>query len=307
MSAECGIGMRIGNTLSGQQRIRCGLFDAANGVYFFINSSGINVAVSRDGVETVIPSSNFNVDKLDGTGPSNVTWNPLQGYVYAIHSSWYGYGVIEFGIFAGTSSSSEQKLIVCHRYYNTSSTSLKNPNLNISVSLENQATTALAQVFVSGRHFSIWGNYTPIYRSNSTYRLAASVNSTTTFIPILSIKRKPGYDGNCVRIHSLDFSATSDVLVQVRVKTALTGANFVNLPDQDVNESIVLSDSTATAISTPGIIIWTGLIPNDKSALRQIDQINVVVSEQDIVTVCAKALSITNGSLTCVFRWVEEW
>lgn len=49
-------------------------------------------------VETRIPSQNFNIDRLDGTGPSNYTINTARIQMLYIDYTWYGAGFIRWGL-----------------------------------------------------------------------------------------------------------------------------------------------------------------------------------------------------------------
>jgi hypothetical protein len=49
-------------------------------------------------VETRVPSQNFNIDRLDGTGPSNYTINTARIQMVYIDYTWYGAGFIRWGL-----------------------------------------------------------------------------------------------------------------------------------------------------------------------------------------------------------------
>jgi len=49
-------------------------------------------------VNTFIPSSSFNIDRLDGTGPTGMVFDPSKGNVFEIGIQYLGYGNAKFGI-----------------------------------------------------------------------------------------------------------------------------------------------------------------------------------------------------------------
>lgn len=302
-TSEAGLGVRIPQLLSGSQQIRWGLFDTSNGFFYMQNSNGLNVGIINNGVEMIVSRSNFNVDRVDGTGPSGINLNVQEGHIYNIVYSWYGYGIVQF-IVNTEDRYGDQKPILLHKYFSTGGTSVRNPNLPLNLTVANRGTNAPMRAYVSGRQFSIIGKYVPVFRVNSAYRTGFTV--TANFLPVLSIRRKPGTEGNAVKLLTADFYGGAEQILQIRVKTTLTGANFVNIPDQLVDESIMLYDTTATAV-TGGIVIWSGIAPADKTALQQVENIQYNLSEQDILTLVARSVSGVNQTVSAILRWQEEW
>lgn len=84
----------------------------------------------EDQINTFIPSSSFNIDKLDGTGPTGMVFDPSKGNVFEIGIQYLGYGNARFGI-----ENPETGVIApFHMVKNANTrttTVLKNPNLGI--------------------------------------------------------------------------------------------------------------------------------------------------------------------------------
>ena len=74
------------------------------------NTSGIKVVKTE---ELRIPQSEFNLDRLDGTGPSGYVLNINRMQMIFIDYSWYGAGKIRYGIRAN-----KGKIIYFHEIYN---------------------------------------------------------------------------------------------------------------------------------------------------------------------------------------------
>lgn len=303
--SEVGVGIRnTVSALSNTQQARWGYFDESNGFYYLLNSNGLNCAILKNGVETVVTRSNFNTDVLDGTGPSGVNLNIANGIIYNIQYSWYGYGSIEF-IVVTRGPDNRQRYLTCHRHFTSNAVSINNPNLPIRVELKNNTTASNANLFVAGRQYSILGKYMPNRRLNSAY-VSVPTPGRTAFSPVISIRRKVDYKGVAIKLSSADFIASSDMFVEIRTKTTLTGAVFSNIPSQIATETAVEDDTTATAV-TGGIVIWAGIIPADKTALRQAEGMQYDISEYDIVTVVAQSISGSVGTFNVALRWTEEW
>ena len=82
-------------------RRRFGVFDELNGAYFEDGGDGTYYCVIRRNtptgvVETRVAREDWNVDRLDGTGPSGITASPLAIQLMVIEYEWYGAGQVEF-------------------------------------------------------------------------------------------------------------------------------------------------------------------------------------------------------------------
>lgn len=96
---------------------RWGYFDANNGFMFAQINGVFRVQVRSDansGTPTLIADvaqSAFNVDKLDGTGPSGMTIALTDDNIYWIDVQWLGAGRIRFGTYY------QGQRVTCHEYY----------------------------------------------------------------------------------------------------------------------------------------------------------------------------------------------
>ena len=72
--------------------------------------SGTNRAVISKVLELRTPQSQWNIDKLDGTGPSGMTIDITKMQMWFIDYSWYGAGTIRFGV-----RNNKGEIIYCHR------------------------------------------------------------------------------------------------------------------------------------------------------------------------------------------------
>ena len=122
-------------------------------------SSGIKVAVVLD---QRVPQSQFNIDKLDGTGVSgyNINLNKMQ--MMGISFSWYGAGFIDFMCRGG-----DGNMILAHR--------LKQNNVNDEAYMRSGNSAVRYQAI----NESING------------RLATDISNSTTTIPLVDASRYP--------------------------------------------------------------------------------------------------------------------
>jgi len=78
---------------------RAGLFTAADGLFFQRSGDVVSVVVRNNTTDTAIAETAWNVDKLDGTGPSGVTVDWDKAQIWFVDYEWLGVGKIRFGVF----------------------------------------------------------------------------------------------------------------------------------------------------------------------------------------------------------------
>lgn len=95
-------------------RQRVGYFGANNGVYFEVSGDTVSFvkrsSVSGTVVNTVIPQSNWNKDKLDGTGESKIVLDASKAQIFWSDFEWLGVGTVRVGFVI------DGGFIVCHTF-----------------------------------------------------------------------------------------------------------------------------------------------------------------------------------------------
>jgi hypothetical protein len=92
---RCGAAFTTGATGSTQL---IGIGDTTDGLFIGYNAAAFGVCVRAATVDTWVAQTAFNIDKLDGTGPSGITLSPTSGNVYAIMYDASGYGDVSYWI-----------------------------------------------------------------------------------------------------------------------------------------------------------------------------------------------------------------
>lgn len=317
-AGEAGIGVRIPLLPTGNQIGRWGLFDGQNGAFFGVNSTNVFVVIRRGGTDTTIPQSSWNVDRLDGTGPSGATLNLSKGNIFQIVFTWYGYGVIEFRVVIPDPSTLAQEVITVHRFSPTGQTSFIDPNLPLRAQIDNNGTAAAYSLFVGGRQYSIIGKYDPTFRVTSERRRITNVTSTLT--PVLSFTRKAVFPSGSARTNSvqvdleeINIISSVDLSYQVLLGGTLNGS-FINYPTATTiipdSETALLVNNTSTTI-TGGEVVFQGVTGGGTGGTRILassELLDFTLPENQVVT-----LAVTNigggGSNTVdvVFRVAESW
>jgi len=95
-------------------RQRVGYYGAANGYYLQLNNTTVSF-VERTSVlgslaENIVAQSSWNVDKMDGTGPSGVTLDLTKAQILFMDLEWLGVGTVRMGFVV------DGNFYVCHRF-----------------------------------------------------------------------------------------------------------------------------------------------------------------------------------------------
>jgi hypothetical protein len=127
--------------VSDSANINAGIFSFAAGT----TGAVATIAQTRAGesaTETFIPQSQWNGDKLDGTGASGVTADWQKGNVFEIGIQYLGYGSLEFKVETVSSGSNNADFVTVH--------TIKNPNTLVNTSLRNPSFPFTMAVYSAG-------------------------------------------------------------------------------------------------------------------------------------------------------------
>lgn len=233
-------------------RRRFGLFDERDGAFFEDGGDGTYYVVCRRNtasgpVETRVARENWNVDKLDGTGPTGIVANPENIQLMVIEYEWYGAGQVEFNFVIGNNKIPVHQFNHANEIPNTWSSTAALP---VRIELTNVAGTAGTHTFYQGSHsFSTEGTTTLLGRQRniSSAITGKSLSSSLTFYPIVAIRMKSS-ELNSLIIPDAYTGATLDntsVFIKVIEGATITGGTWVSYSD----ESPVEYNITATSFT----------------------------------------------------------
>jgi hypothetical protein len=126
-------------------RQRVGYFGTENGIYVQLNNSTLSFVerslVTGVVTETVVNQSSWNVDKMDGTGPSGVILNITKAQILFADIEWLGEGTVRLGFVI------DGNFILCHRFNHANliaSTYITTASLPLRYEITNTGVTANA-------------------------------------------------------------------------------------------------------------------------------------------------------------------
>ena len=148
-SYQPGKSLQIMNTFvmaSGKANLRqrVGYFGTANGIYLEVSGTSSPTFVERNSVsgtvaETRVAQADWNVDKLDGNGPSGFTLDITKAQIHWMDIEWLGLGTVRTGFVLNG------QLVHCHSFHHANlitSTYMTTASLPVRYEIENLGTTA---------------------------------------------------------------------------------------------------------------------------------------------------------------------
>lgn len=246
---------------SPQQNVtkRTGYFDDRDGIYFEQAPDGTLSFVIRSytsaGIGTTerrIPQSQWNKDKLDGTGVSGFTLDITKTQLFFTDFEWLGVGRVRCGF------SIDGKNIIAHEFYNANNLDvvyMSNPNLPVRCEVRNSGN----QVGAGGSFLQICstvmseGGYTESGRefSHTTNLRSVGIGST---VPVLAIRLKNSFKGYpnraTVKLEDISvFSNGANVKYEVVKLRGISGFTDSGAWISENDDSVVEYNQTVTGIT----------------------------------------------------------
>ena len=253
---------------------------------------------------TYVIQANWNVDIMDGTGPSGMTLDQTKGNVYKIQYQWLGFGPIDF--FVEEPSTKVFQLVHRVDYGNANTVpSITNPTLPMYLLSKNVSNTSDIVVKVGSHSAEVEGKIDSLGVPKST-----SVNDktiTTTETPIFSIHSHDVYQSLTNRVEillkSLSASAvggTKPILIRIRRNAVLTEASFGAI---DSDKSTIHVDTTASAMSG-GEELFAFDLPKDGSEFVDLSGLNLNMVAPEIITVSGQTAT-SSSTASATLNWLE--
>jgi hypothetical protein len=284
-------------------RQRAGYFSRQNG--FYLEQDGTNVYFVKRSyttgsvVETRIPQSEWNVDPLNGSGPSDIVLDLTKAQILFSEYEWLGVGSVRLGF------AIDGYFIIAHQFNHAnhiSSVYITTASLPVRYEIENTGTTASAstmrQVCVS---VVSNGGY---FKSTNTHSvIRSSANVGTTLYPLIAVRMASGRTDSVIvpSLFSL-FPTTADDYEYSVTKnpTSITGGSWVTDASGNVEYNI-----SATAMSGGERLLEGFFSATKQSALSeksdtvnfalQLGRTNADTPVSDVMVLSAKVVSGTGG------------
>ena len=293
-------------------RQRVGYFSRQNGFYLEQDGTTISLVkrtfITGEVVETRIPQSQWNVDTLDGNGPSDIVLDLSKAQILFAEYEWLGVGSVRMGF------AIDGYFIICHQFNHANyidTTYMTTATLPVRYEIENTGTTAssstMKQVCVS---VVSNGGYFRDSHIHTVVRPTTTVG--TSFYPLIAIRMASGKTDSVILPNIINlFPTTSDDFEYAIVKnpSSITGGTWVTHATGNVEYNISATAMGAGENLVDGFFGSTNQSTStEESSARnfayQLGRTNADTPVSDVMVLAAKVVSGT-GNIKSSFGWFD--
>lgn len=256
-------------------RQRVGYFGAANGYYLEQNGTTVNfverTSVSGSLVNTPIAQANWNIDPMNGTGPSGITLDLTKAQILFMDLEWLGVGTVRMGFVINGN------FYVCHKFHHANiiaSTYITTASLPLRYEITNTGATSGASILkqicstvLSEGGYELNGLQQAVGIPVNTPR---TLGLAGTFYPITSLRLKPTRLDGIVILTALSVMPISsgNFNWQLVATGTTTGGTWIN----GGTNSSVEYNITGTSFSIgSGRILASGFFSATNQGANQVD------------------------------------
>ena len=260
-------------------RQRVGYFGADNGIYFEVDGTTAYF-VERSlslGTETRIAQSNWNIDKLDGTGVSGITLDVTKAQILWTDIEWLGLGTVRVGFVI------DGVFIHCHSFHHanviqstyitTASLPLRYEIANTGITTSSSTLKQVCSTVISEGGYELRG----LQQAVST-PIITPVDLPTprgTYYPIISIRLKAPINGQPDRLDAIVIMTALSIMGtgngpqynwQVRASATTSGGTWVSAGDDSAVE-YKLDGGTVSG----GRVLASGFLTSANQSSQSVD------------------------------------
>jgi hypothetical protein len=297
-------------------RQRVGLFGAQNGVYFEVDGNTLNLVIRKytsgsvDDTTEKFAQTNWNGDKLNGTGPSGITLVVSRAQIFWCDIEWLGVGTVRAGFVING------QFIVCHTFHHANQIGVNKVYMTtatLPVRYELTSTGAAGTMRAICSTVISEGGYInrSVSRSIGT-SLTGKALSNTVYRPLVCIRLKAANLESVVVPVKFDLFGLQQAafVYQLIINPTLTNASWTSASA----DSSVEYDLSATGLSGGTVIDQGIFVGSNKGGSASITSNDVDFSQQLGRTIagvsdiwCLAAIATTNNDRAVgVVTWQEH-
>lgn len=304
---EIGIAIRVPVAPTGDQEVRWGYWDGNDGVYFGYDSDGVFMERQRNGSRL---GKVYEEDWVGDAGPIDSETLLNEGTISRIVLGLYNYGFITGELFETTE---DDKIggVDTHSFRPRDETTLSSQNLPLRVEVDNASDASDFDVFLSDRQATLRGQFTANDRVKGTRGAGISL-SGTTWVPIVSFKKKAPRKETSIELFRLTQLTDSDVFIQFRVGAdSADDTNYTAPENVDAAETAIEINDSPNAGINDGFWRFQTIFEGGSGAATSVGDISGVdlnIRDERPMTMFVRRVSGTGGSINAfTLNWRESW
>lgn len=263
------------------------------------------------GITTIpdnILQADWNVDVMDGTGPSGMTLDPQKGNVYEVQFQ-YGFGAINF--FIENFNTGERQLVHQIKYANNFTTpSISNPSFRIAWVVTN--TTNNTNVVLRGSTAAGFNQGQIVVTDDGHAEDNTKSVGTAVFESVLTLRNRIvfGTNANLAEVSGIFLSAFADTskgaiveVIKGTVQNPVILGGTPNFQYKSELSSVMEVDTGGTTV-TGGELVHSLIAGQDASV--DLSQFNGVLQSGETITLAARIISGASSEVTVSVSWNED-
>jgi hypothetical protein len=291
-----------------------------NDGFFVVHQGGLGWAIiyrsSTSGapVDTIVLQSNWNLDPLNGSGPSGILLDPDNQQLVTIDFGWLGIDAVRIGFVFGN------QIVYCHQFNFANLITepyMQRGSLPVRWSCENVAGAGTMLATCSSVQSEGGFNTLGVLRATSRENSAVSLNfgaGSTALTPILTIRLASGYTRASLEPVNFDVFAVGNATFEIQVLvnatiskavppltwSASSDATEKNLNADTLSGGQVIASTYAFASSTGNRTSSVGA-----NLLSDVPICSNIAGVADTLTVAVRPLSGNATSYYASLSWQE--
>lgn len=289
-----------------------GYYDDDNGIFFRMNGTDLEVVqrsdVSGSPVDTVVPRSSWNKDKLDGTGPSGITLNTNTAQILFLDFEWLGVGSVRVGFVING------QIIICHQFQNANdafSVYMRTPNLPVRWEILGGGAAGSLEAICCSVASEGGDQLLGITRSVDRGIVGKSINTANPEQIIAIRKKSTNIRGTVLpRAISIISPTNQDTYWFLCLNPTVGGSpSWTSVTNSHVEYDVAGPATSARIVSNFGTILDSGYFNNSDSRVDvHLGEVLTVASDyvgtSDVLVLGAQPVSSTETYLGSI-RWTE--
>lgn len=196
-----------------------GHYTSKNGIFVRQTASGVSFVIRSFTGGTVaedeVAQTAWNVDKMNGTGPSGLTLDFAKNQIFWLDMEWLGVGRVRCGFVV------DGNFVHCHSFTHSNKVAtgvyMTNPNLPIRYLISNDGTGGAATLECLCSSVSSEGGYEfrGMQRAETRRGNALSASNDALWYGVCGIKRKEGREYCQIKVENMHVNCTSTADINV--------------------------------------------------------------------------------------------